>query len=352
MGLKLRLIRAALALLLCAGAAGAETIRVASFEAGLSRRGPGLLLRDIEAGEAQAAAAVAVIVAARPDLLLLTGIDWDHDALALAALAAELSAQGIEYTHLFTREPNRGMPSGVDLDGDGRLNRAEDSQGWGMFRGQRGMAILSRYPLELIADHSAMLWRELPGHQIGDTLTAEAQAVQRLSTTAHWDLAVDWGARPLRLLTFGATAPLFDGGTGRNVRRNHDEIAFWNGHLPEGDFVLAGHFNLDPHDGAGWNRAVADLLADPRLQDPQPRGAGGAAAVQEGPNAAHLGDPALDTAEYGTRGAGNLRLSYVLPSAGLRVVGSGVIWPEGGELLDAAQTAGAHRLVWVDLARE
>ncbi|MDO5529439.1 MAG: endonuclease/exonuclease/phosphatase family protein [Paracoccus sp. (in: a-proteobacteria)] len=347
------LTRLALAALLCAAPASADTIRIATFEAGLSRRGPGLLLRDIETGEAQVSAALTVIAEARADVLVLTGFDWDYDGLALAALAEALGDHGVEYTHLFAREPNRGMPTGVDLDGDGRLNRAEDSQGWGMFRGQRGMAVLSRLPLELASDHSAVLWADLPAHNIGDTLSAEAQAVQRLSTTAHWDLALDWSGAPLHLLVFGATAPLFDGGTGRNARRNHDEIAFWSDHLPEGDFVLAGNFNLDPHDGAGWNRAVADLLADPRLQDPDPRSAGGAAAEQEGPNADHRGDPALDTAEYGTRGAGNLRLSYVLPSAGLRVAGAGVLWPEDEDpLAETVREVGAHRLVWVDIARD
>ncbi|MCP1168405.1 hypothetical protein NHG85_07675, partial [Limimaricola sp. ASW11-118] len=49
-------------------------------------------------------------------------------------------------------------------------------------------------------------------------------------------------------------------------------------------------------------------------------------------------------------GPGNLRVDYVLPSrAGLTVTGAGVVWPEGGDLAEAAARASAHRLVWVDL---
>ncbi len=48
--------------------------------------------------------------------------------------------------------------------------------------------------------------------------------------------------------------------------------------------------------------------------------------------------------------AGNLRTSYVLPSAALRVAGAGVVWPLPGEpLAEAVAAAGPHHLVWVDI---
>ena len=47
--------------------------------------------------------------------------------------------------------------------------------------------------------------------------------------------------------------------------------------------------------------------------------------------------------------AGNLRVDYVLPSAGLKVTGAGVFWPVEGEPGAALIDASDHRLVWVDV---
>ena len=60
-----------------------------------------------------------------------------------------------------------------------------------------------------------------------------------------------------------------------------------------------------------------------RCQDPAARSAYGLRAV----NPDHSGDPALGTADWSDSVPGNLRVDYVLPSAGLTIVGSGVVWP-------------------------
>ena len=99
-------------------------LRIATYDAGLTRRGPGLLLRDIlRGGDAQIAAAAAVIAAARPDVLLLTSVDYDHDLRALSAFAGVLSDLGMQYPHRFAWRPNTGRASGLDLDGDGRIDQ-------------------------------------------------------------------------------------------------------------------------------------------------------------------------------------------------------------------------------------
>ena len=92
---------------------------------------------------------MAVIARTHPDILVLTGIDYDHDLRALSELAALVAAAGgPDYAHLYARRPNSGMASGIDLDGDGRLGGPGDAQGFGMFSGQGGMAILSRLPVD------------------------------------------------------------------------------------------------------------------------------------------------------------------------------------------------------------
>lgn len=341
-------MRALLAALLLAAPAGAEVVRVATFSPDLSRDGPGLLLRDIRSGkDAQVAAAVQVIAAADADVLLLTDFDWDHDGLALAAFADLLAAAGAPYPHRFAARPNAGVSSGLDLDGDGRLGTGDDALGFGLFTGQGGMALLSRLPLGPVRDHSATLWRDLPGTLMPQA-PAEVAAVQPLSSVAHWDVPVQVGATTLHLLAFAASPPVFDGPEDRNGRRNHDEIAFWTAYDPGGPFVVLGKSNLDPVDGEGRREVWGPLME--RVQDPQPRSPGGAAAPQQGANAVQKGDPALDTAVYADAdGPGNLRVDVVLPQQGLRVLDSGVLWPADGPLAAAAAAASRHRLVWVDL---
>ena len=57
----------------------------------------------------------------------------------------------------------------------------------------------------------------------------------------------------------------------------------------------------------------------------------------------------IDTSDFDDRQSGNLRIDYVLPSNNLKLLGSGVFWPEpiedGYGLVDASD----HRLVWIDI---
>ena len=347
-----------------------DTLRIATYNAGLSRKGPGLLLSDIEKGEdAQIDAAARVIAEVSPDILLLTSFDYDRRNVALAAFAEVLETHGSAYPYLFALRPNTGRSSGLDLDGDGRLGGPGDAQGFGYFAGQGGMAVLSRLPIaEAEArDFSDFLWRDLPGARLPEAggapfPSAEAQAAQRLSSTGHWDVPVilPSGDR-LTLLAWFATPPVFDGSEDRNGKRNHDEATFWAALLedrlpfdpPSAPFVLLGDANLDPADGDGLGEAMTALLTHKLLQDTRPESAGGreAAHRQAGVNAQHEGDPALDTADWSdAEGPGNLRVDYVLPSKDLVVTASGVYWPTGGDpMAELAAAASDHRLVWIDI---
>ena len=353
-----------LATLLLAGTAPAEPIRLATYDPGLSRDGPGLLLRDIRRGEAQASDAARIIAHAAPDILLLTGFDHDSQGVALAAFATLLrDPGGPDYPHLLTLPSNAGLASGLDLDGDGREGAARDAQGYGRFTGDGAMALLSRFPAEPVRDLTPMLWRDLPGAtqpvSNGAPFPSEAaQAARRLSSTGHWVLRLRTPDGPLTLMGFAATPPVFDGPEDLNGLRNRDEIRAWQrlmdgdlGAPPSPPFAILGLANLDPADGAGRRAAMRDLLGDPRLIDPRPASAGGRAHA----DADHAGDPGLDTADWDAApdGPGNLRVDYILPSrAGLSVIEAGVVWPEGGEIAEIAARASAHRLVWVDVELE
>ncbi|WP_435310252.1 endonuclease/exonuclease/phosphatase family protein [Primorskyibacter sedentarius] len=331
-------------LFLSAPDAPAEQLRFATWHAPLSRRGPGLLLRDILKGkDAEIAAVVEGIVAAKPDILVLTNFDYDAGSAALAAFQSRLAEAGHAMPERFSLRPNTGMATGVDMDGDRRLGGPRDAQGYGMYAGEGGMALLSRLPvLDGAIDLSAILWRDFPGTQIADAaLTEDAAAIQRLSSVGHWAVPLDTGHAVLWVLVYHATTPVFDGPKDRNGRRNHDETALWLAWLdgllgeppPEGQFVLIGDANTDPQKGEGRRSALLRLLGDPRFQDPRPT------------HPSRRGEYAADTVDWPDPEPGDLRVSYILPGSDMRVLASGVEW----ETTEDHQPAIAHKLVWVDV---
>ena len=348
-----------------AAPAQAENLRIATYGAAFSREGPGLLLRDILAGDdPQIGAASAVILDVRPDILVLTEFDFDLGLAGLTALADTLADQGLEYPYQFALPPNAGLFTGLDLDGNGESGEARDAMGYGRFAGDGGLAVLSRWPIDTggVQDFSGLLWRDLPGASLpmdaGQPFpSADVQAMQRLSSTGHWAVPILPGTGPpLTLLVWAATPPVFDGPEDRNGLRNRDELRVWQVYLdggfgpPPDRFVMLGNANLDPNDGGGIHAAMVDFLADPRLQDPMPESSGGLAAADPG----QTGNPALDTADWPDDAPGNLRVSYVLPATGLKVTGAGVFWPglddpKAAFLGADGLAAGPHRLVWVDI---
>lgn len=327
----------------------------------MTRDGPGLLLADLLSPDSDFARHKAEAVAAvRPDILLLNNFDFDGDLVAARAFGDWLSRSGVALPFVFALAPNSGMPTGRDVDADGRLDEPEDAQGFGRFSGQGGMLILSRLPIVEagVIEYSGILWRDVPQSLSGDP--EGLAAVQRLSSVGHWSVPVRMAdGSMLWLLVWHAGTPAFDDEDDRNGRRNADENLFWAhlldgafGGAPQGPFVLTGSANLDPNDGEGSRDAIRRLLSHPRLQDPEPRSAEGAAAsaLQMGVNQGQAGDPSLDTADWDDeRGPGNLRVQYVLPSSDLRVVGAGISWPAPtpGE----ASTGSRHGIVWADVAR-
>ncbi len=314
----------------------ADTLRVATFNTEMARKGPGVLLRDILKGDdPQITAVIDTIAQVNPDIITLQGFDYDLEGRALAAFAKALADRGAPYPHRFTAPPNAGRMTDLDLDADGRTGRARDAQGYGRFYGQGAMALLSRHPIltEQIQDFSDMLWRDVPGNlypmtKDGPFAGPAVHAIQRLSSHGHWVVPIrhpDLGT--VHILTFHASPPVFDGPEDRNGRRNHDEVAFWTHYLngtfgtaPTTGLILMGDANLDPNRGDGRSTAITTLLNTPTLQDPH---------------------PGTDTVLW--QQTGPLRVDYVLPSAEWQVTNAGITPPN--------PTASRHRLVWVDVTR-
>ena len=330
----------------------AEVVRIATYNPELTRGGPGLVLHAMrKRNDPQVLAVVAVLARLEADVVVLTGIDYDYGQAAVTELAAALGEAGSEYPYLLALRPNTGVPTGLDLDGNGKLGEARDAQGYGRFAGAAGMAVLSRLPLGEVRDFSGVLWRDLPQADLPPDMSEAVSAVQLLSTSGHYEVPVMRGGAGLRLLVWYATPPVFDGPEDRNGRRNKDEALLWlrllEGALPwaapEGAFVIMGQSSLDPVDGDGLHQGMTALLGSKAVQDPRPRGT----AVRQ--DAGQSGDAGLDTAFYG-KGVGGLRVDVLLPAASLRVVASGVMWPDDSDPFAATLAAASrHRPVWADI---
>ncbi len=319
---------------------------MATYDVELTRKGPGIMLRDITRDDPQVVAITQVVTHLSPDVLFLQGVDYDAELLGAKALRDHFASKGQNYPHLFALPPNTGIPTGLDMNGDGRMHTSADGQSYGKFRGASGMMVLSRWPFEEATDFSALLWRDLPEATLPEVNglpfpSKEAQAIQRLSSTGHWVLPILHPDGPLTLLLFAAGPPVFDGSEDQNGLRNADEIRLWShvldgklGAPPAPPLVLMGGANLDPQKGEGRREAILGLLTDPRLQDP---------LAAAGP-----------TVDWREPTPGDLRVDYVLPSADLKVSDAGVFWPKPGEtgheqLSVKDIKASRHHMVWVDI---
>lgn len=373
----------------------AERVRFATFNASLHRAREGALLADLRAGDsAQAKVIAETIQATRPDVLLLN--EFDHDAGGAAVDAfrkryLEVSQRGrtpIEYPYVFLAPVNTGIPSGHDLNRDGRVGGPDDALGFGEFPGQYGMVLLSRYPIQTasVRTFRQFHWQDMPGAVLpadpatggkGDWYSPDVLADLPLSSKSHWDVPVTIGRHTVHVLASHPTPPAFDGPEQRNARRNHDEIRFWSDYVtpgagryiyddrggfgglePNASFVIMGDLNADPGGSESISGAIRQLLSNKRIIDPMPASDGAAEAAQRRQDADPPGrsDPAYHTAFFADGPArGGLRVDYVLPSReGLLWTHSGVFWPMSEDpdfplVGDAPFPGSDHRLVWVDL---
>jgi endonuclease/exonuclease/phosphatase family metal-dependent hydrolase len=306
----------------------AEPVRVATYNTGLSRDGPGLLLRDILRDAPQVQAVAKVIASAAPDVILLQDVDYDAGLVAARALRDRVRDFGHKLEHVFAFAPNTGVPSGFDLNSDGRSNGFADAHGYGRYAGQAGMVLLSRFPIRHATDHSLKLWADWDGADPAEIRAAwgDGGAHLRLASTGQWLVTLDLpSGQGLTLLAFHATPPVFDGPEDRNGLRNRDELRFLAETTEgiDGYFILLGDANNDPQKGEGRNLGIKALLDNPRLSDPL---------------------KGMPTVDWRALGLGWMRVDYILPAKHLRIADA------GRYMASPAEQASRHRLTWVDIA--
>ena len=369
-----------------------STVRVATYNASLYSDEAGGLIRELEGDSSHARKIAAVLQQVRPDLVLLNEFDYDdaHRAADLfqknyLEVAQVGGGEPLRYPYRYLAPVNTGVPSGLDLDGNGEAGgegraRGNDAWGYGLHPGQYGMLVLSKYPIDTaqVRTFQQLRWSTMPDalrpidpasrkHFHSDEVWKQL----RLSSKSHWDVPVRTPQGIVHFLASHPTPPVFDGPEDRNGKRNHDEIRLWTEYLSPGDkpwlcddrgrcgglaadarFVIAGDLNNDPVDGDGLHSAILELLEHPRvLRMPTPRSDGGAetAHAYAGKGIQHQGSPAHVTGDFGPR-VGAMRLDYVLPSTGFNLVESGVFWPTAQSPQAAIADGSDHHLVWVDLS--
>ncbi len=381
----------------------AQTVRFATFNAALNKSNAGDLIKTLSTAEDRQARAIAEIIQrTRPDVILLNEFDFDRDGVAAGLFqknylsVGQNGAEPIELAHVFNAPANTGVPSGLDLNNDGRVGGPDDAFGFGSHPGQYGMLLLSKFPIIENGSRTFQnfLWKDMPRALLPDDPTTadpadwysgEKLAAVRLSSKSHWDVAIDVNGRIVHVLTAHPTPPVFDGREDRNGRRNHDEIRLWADYIDpmasqyitddrgakgglEGGakFVILGDYNADPLDGDSTARAIRQLLDHPLVNvsvTPASQGAADAASRQGGSNRSHAGDPAFDTGDFadGASSPGNLRIDYVLPSRNMVMRSAGVFWPSRDDplfrlvgdfdpnLASPQFPSSDHRLVYADV---
>ncbi len=346
-----------------------------------------------------------VIQRVRPNIILLNEIAYDQPGSPGFVEGDTPGQNALRFINNFLVQPqngvepirfrayaapvNTGVASGFDLDNDGVVAKTytfpepsgpdgkptdlppdaraygNDCWGFGGFPGQYGMAILVDERLEILSDQIRTFQRLpwdyvsgafLPAAADGSAwFTAEEKAVARLSSKSHWDVPVKLpNGAVLHMLCSHPTPPAFDGPELRNKKRNHDEIRFWRDYIenaayivddrdePNGLrradlFVILGDLNADPDEGDSFKNPIkTQLLSSNRIN---------AEVVPKADiDLTAAGLDADDTALF------KLRVDYVLPSAAIEVVRSGVwrLAPGGGE--PASAFPSDHFPVWADLS--
>jgi 3-phytase/alkaline phosphatase D len=373
------------------------TIRFAQFNASLNRNTEGQLITDLSTPDnAQAQAVAEIIQRTNPDVLLIN--EFDYDASGTAAQLFQQNYLGIsqngvdpvEYPYFYVAPSNTGVPSGFDFDNNGTVGGGNDAFGFGLFPGQFGMVVYSKYPIDFanVRTFQNFLWKDMPGAllpddpntpEANDWYSPEELEVFRLSSKSHWDLPILVNGETIHVLVSHPTPPVFDGAEDRNGTRNHDEIRFWADYVTPGQgdyiyddagtfgglesgaqFVIMGDQNADPFDGDSTQDAILQLLDNSLINTsvtPSSEGGPDASDRQGLNNLTHAGDPSYDTADFAEEnfgGPGNVRADYVLPSNNLQIVNSAVFWPTNEDPLfslvgDFPFPTSDHRLVWVDV---
>lgn len=343
-------------------------------------RGQLLLIEKLATGTHPQIKNIAEIIQrTSPDIILLNEFDFiDNPAQGIQAFVknylnvSQNGARPIDYPYYFVAPSNTGLPTVFDLNNDGKADRfANDAQGFGLYPGHYGMALLSKYPIQQdqIRTFQRFLWSDMPNAKqpiVPETNLSFYDKYEwanlRLSSKSHWDVPINVAGQTIHILASHPTPPVFDGKEDRNGKRNNDEIRFWvdyispdkgsyiyddsgeyGGIAPNSHFVIAGDLNASPDRVNIDNHAILTLTTSPLINN----------SFIPSSDAGLANKPDNEYARYHTaRWAA--RVDYVLPSARLKINDGGIFWPQSNEenfsLIQDRASSSDHYLVWLTLS--
>ncbi len=358
-----------------------------------------------------------IVQRVRPDIFVLNEFDYNEQEVAgnkalkdfvdnYLAIAQKPKLKGISFSAGSVIPTNTGLNSGFDLDNNGKKDTAGDAFGYGKYHGQYAFAILSQFPIDKknIRTFQKFKQKDLKDASnpiIDDCENARAKIPQgkvcgdkwysddawnnfRLSSKNHADIPVTVANTTIHMLLSHPTPPVFNNAARHNLKRNADELRFWIEYLnnkdyliddkgskggldPKAAFVIAGDLNADPIVGDGDKNAIINLYSHKRVNqrvangDLIPQSEGGKSYLASSDARRNKDRKKPEQITH----TGGLRLDYVLPSANLNAIASGIFWPQkinegsslvrdeiNGKIETGKKVSSDHRLVWVDLKVE
>jgi len=356
-----------------------EALNYVEYKRGQSPNVSGRTLSEALASDHQQIKNIAEIIqTVNPDIILLNEFDNKNDGhqdlktfISHYLNKPQNGQNSIKFPYYYQGAVNTGVNSGLDIDGNGKKGVLPgDGYGFGYFPGHFGMALLSKYPINIdqIRSFQHFKWHDMPNALIPKNpktnkawYSEEVWQKLRLSSKSHWDVPIDVNGKTIHILASHPTPPVFDGPEDRNGKRNHDEIRFWLDYIsPEKSsyiyddqgntggikakqaFIILGDLNASTVDGDAVKTGISSLLTNEKIQDAMPNS-----------QAAKVHTPDNSNAKYHTA-FWRMRADYVLPSVtGLTINNSGVFWPsatdESYRLIKDRKASSDHRLVWLEV---
>lgn len=364
----------------------------------------------------------AIIQKNRPDVLLMNEFnnngEADDDRMLLGFMKNYLSVgqsinsveggdllEPIHYPYFKQYATNTGLPIDMDVNNDGVLGSADDTQGFGFYHGHYGFTLLSMHEIDNTNTRTfqKLLRKDMPDSvnptieicdgskpipedmSCGDNwYSNDVWNVIRMSSKNHVDapIIVETKNGDVTINAFLAhpTPSGFDTVSYNNRYRNSDENRFWANYLDGYEFkddkgikggfsgehfVVMGDLNADDMMGTQVNKpydGILQIMNHPLVNQEVSRAGGSMSPKSSGgtsePNEGNNWNPPHDYPEVRTSTFGS-RADYAVPSKSLKTVDTGVCWAaegEEGRLLfndyryekgENKAISSDHRMVWV-----